>query len=625
MKNSLLILPFLVPAFASAQLESVTRLQDVVVSASLAEQDRVQAPASISVITKEDLAVKPYRDIAEALSQTEGVVLSGSNDRGISLRGFSSSYTLILVDGKRLSSRSLSVRHNADADLSWIPMTDIERIEIIRGPMATIYGSDAIGGVVNIITKKVSSSWKSSVAISSKVPEKSEDTDLTKGEVFLSGPVIKDHWGLKLNASSSTSNPPSFSADDARQYSGHKDYSYSSSLTWKLTPVQDVTFDIGKNFETEKSLYQGTVSETKVDRSSYALTHEYKGENLSTQLQAQVDDYDYKNTQGPAKLQTQTGKGTIKLSAGERHFLVGGVEAESNRLENKAQITSGSTSSSQWAAFLEDSVSLGTQTTLTVGARQTQHEKFGGNTSPRAYLVYNLSPEWTLKGGVGTGFKTPSLLQMEKDFSLSSCRGRCTVVGDPNLKPESSRSYEISANYGVEQWDMNVTVFRSELTDMITTYFDTVGSRRYRLYRNVGEARTQGVETGVGVWVNRFLKTSANLTFVDGRNITDDVVLTNNPDIAANFKVEWSATERLSLYGRINYLGQRKIETTTSTETAPPYALFNLSSSYKLPRSWLPQSRVSLGVDNVMDHTLDESYGYGEPGRMYFGKLTVEI
>lgn len=626
--KKLTLLSLLIPTLSLAQIqnESVSRMQDIVISASLSEQDIADAPASMTVITKEDLEKKPYRDVAEVLSQAEGVMLSGSNDRGVSLRGFSSSYTLILVDGKRLSSRSLSVRHNADADLSWIPMTDIERIEVIRGPMATIYGSDAIGGVVNIITKKVSSRWKAALAVSSKAPSNSEDTNLNQGEVFVSGPVVKDKVGLKINASSAISAMPQFPDEDPRQYTGHKDYSVSTSAVWKITPEQDLTVDFGKNFETELGRYKGSSTETKVDRTNYGLSYNLKGEAFTTQLQAYVDAYDYENSDGPAKLVNQTAKGTLQKPLAEStHFLVAGFETESNKLENKAQITSGSTSSTQVAFFAEDSMTVSEKNTLTVGARQTNHQKFGGNLSPRAYWVYKHSSSWTFKGGVGTGFKTPSLLQLEKDFTLPSCRGNCTMVGNPDLKPESSVNYELSANYGVDQWGANVTVFRSDLKEMITTYFETLGGKRYRLLRNVGDARTQGVELGSTYWLNRFLKAGVNVTYVDAMNLTDDIRLTNMPNVVANMNLDWSATEKLSFFGNVSYSGERKIESTTSTETAAPYAIFNVSGSYELPKSLLNKARLSLGIDNVMDHTLDQTYGFGEPGRMYFAKLGVEI
>lgn len=99
---------------------------------------------------------KPVQNLKDVLKEVPGVQLTneGDNRKGVSIRGLDSSYTLILVDGKRVNSRNAVFRHN-DFDLNWIPVDSIERIEVVRGPMSSLYGSDALGGVVNIITKKL--------------------------------------------------------------------------------------------------------------------------------------------------------------------------------------------------------------------------------------------------------------------------------------------------------------------------------------------------------------------------------------------------------------------------------------------------------------------------------------
>ncbi|MGT9578267.1 heme exporter protein CcmB [Escherichia coli] len=125
--------------------------ETMVVTASSVEQNLKDAPASISVITQEDLQRKPVQNLKDVLKEVPGVQLTneGDNRKGVSIRGLDSSYTLILVDGKRVNSRNAVFRHN-DFDLNWIPVDSIERIEVVRGPMSSLYGSDALGGVVNI-------------------------------------------------------------------------------------------------------------------------------------------------------------------------------------------------------------------------------------------------------------------------------------------------------------------------------------------------------------------------------------------------------------------------------------------------------------------------------------------
>ncbi|MFC7205826.1 TonB-dependent receptor plug domain-containing protein [Comamonas endophytica] len=153
-------------AAANAQTASApsAALSEVVVSASGFEQELKQAPASISVVTRKELETKNYRDLAEALQGVEGIdVMGGTGKTGgldISIRGMPSDYTLILIDGRRQNVAGDVTPNGYGAALNSFmpPVSAIERIEVIRGPMSTLYGSDAMGGVVNIITRKVARS-----------------------------------------------------------------------------------------------------------------------------------------------------------------------------------------------------------------------------------------------------------------------------------------------------------------------------------------------------------------------------------------------------------------------------------------------------------------------------------
>ena len=147
----------------------ITQMDTVVVTASGFEQEIKNAPASISVITREQLESKPFHNLADAVADVEGVSVERGGKAGgmnISIRGLPSDYTLVLVDGKRLSQNSSGARPNGfgDVDTNFIPpMSAIDRIEVVRGPMSTLYGSDAMGGVINIITRKVAREWTGQV------------------------------------------------------------------------------------------------------------------------------------------------------------------------------------------------------------------------------------------------------------------------------------------------------------------------------------------------------------------------------------------------------------------------------------------------------------------------------
>ncbi|EJN08215.1 TonB-dependent receptor plug domain-containing protein, partial [Herbaspirillum sp. YR522] len=175
-------------------------LKEVVVTATGFEQAVVDAPASISVITPEQLKKKQFRDLTDALSDTEGVTVTGTaSEKDIFIRGMPGAYTLILVDGKRQSTRDARTNGNAGFEQSYIPpLAAIERIEVVRGPMSSLYGSEAMGGVINIITKKVASKWGGAITVDTIMQQHDDSGDSYQGQFYLNGPVAADLVGLQL-------------------------------------------------------------------------------------------------------------------------------------------------------------------------------------------------------------------------------------------------------------------------------------------------------------------------------------------------------------------------------------------------------------------------------------------
>ena len=171
------------------------------------EQELKDAPASISVVTRKELETKNFRDLAEALQGVEGIdVMGGTGKTGgldISIRGMPSDYTLILIDGRRQNVAGDVTPNGFGAALTSFmpPLSAIERIEVIRGPMSTLYGSDAMGGVVNIITRKVGKEWGGEVSVGMGLPQDSEWGSQYKGSFYINGPIKQDLLGLAVRGS----------------------------------------------------------------------------------------------------------------------------------------------------------------------------------------------------------------------------------------------------------------------------------------------------------------------------------------------------------------------------------------------------------------------------------------
>jgi len=186
---------------ASGQTERVV-LDTIVVTASGFEQDIKKAPATISVLSQEEINKKAYRDVTDALKDVPGVVVTGGGSSSdISIRGMGSAYTVILVDGKKVNTRSVRPNSdNAGIEQGWLPgIAAIDRIEVIRGPMSGLYGSDAMGGVINIITKKSATEWNGTIKLDTTLQENQDSGNLYQANAYVSGPLIENLLSLKAN------------------------------------------------------------------------------------------------------------------------------------------------------------------------------------------------------------------------------------------------------------------------------------------------------------------------------------------------------------------------------------------------------------------------------------------
>lgn len=238
-------------------------LGSLVVTASGFAQEVKDAPASISVIGQETISQKPFNDIGDVLKDVEGVNVSRGGKSGganIGIRGMSSDYTLLMVDGQRVSQNSSGARPNGfgDVDSSFIPPSSaIERIEVVRGPMSTLYGSDALGGVVNVITKKVPDTWGGQVSFSVEEPTSSKFSGGNTTSLYLGGPLKTDLVGLALmgsfqtkrNAKGTYVKNPNGDLGKIANFSGlgeRKNFNYGARLTF--TPENQefvVSYDRG--------------------------------------------------------------------------------------------------------------------------------------------------------------------------------------------------------------------------------------------------------------------------------------------------------------------------------------------------------------------------------------------
>ena len=685
---------------AFAQNSPVT-LNDTVVSASGFEQKITEAPASISVISQQDLQQKRYSNLAQALDDVEGIdIRQGTGKTGglnISIRGMPSDYTLILIDGRRQNTAG-NVTPNGfnETSTSFMPpMSAIERIEVIRGPMSTLYGSDAMGGVVNIITKKVAKEWGGSVSLDHTFQENRDYGDTSSTSLYASGPLIDNLLGLAVRGSlyDRAESDLSFDNDSPVSKRGASPVEGRNHvLGARLTLTPDEAHDISLDFERGRQVYNnddcqlgnldgknggsatdgctadapakanGYADELRFERDQFALSHtgRFSFGTLDSSLTHNTTETIGRTIPGTPIGNSYTGYPSIVIGddrelkstdlildtklvspVGESHIVtVGGQYWDAKVTDG---IADDDFQQKSWAMFVEDEWRLRHDLALTLGARYEDHEAFGGHISPRAYLVWNTNDNWTMKGGVSRGYKTPTLNQLHDGISGVTSQGAVITVGSPDLDPEVTTNTEFGVYFdNLSGFSANATVFHNKFDDKIddgtpiANCFSATNPNQpgcvsfgsgftqdsFAQSVNIDEAVTQGLELA-GRW--EFAPAWAlamNYTYTDSEQksgANKGAPLTNTPEHMLHARISWQTTDRLNLWFKGEYRGERtrftdRYENLTAANQAlydaagdlKAYEVFHLGGSFKASEN----VTLNATIYNLFDKDFTEGTYY---------------
>lgn len=629
------------PAYA-AENEPVYQLDEVVVTASGFEQNIADAPGSITVITKEEINRRGYTDLGSILADVEGVDVRGSSTgimgaENISIRGLSSDYTLILVDG---------IPQNGTKDVgptgfyagigSFVPpLATIERIEVIRGPMSTLYGSEALGGVVNIITKKVADEWRHNLTLDHTIYEDAARGSISRYSFYSSGPLIKDKAGLALRGNflrrggSAVKDELGNVISDkgaAANPSLLRNYSLGGKVTWK----QDSQNSLWLDADTATSDYgeEGR----RLERHKLTLGSDNKAaygdwNTTLTYNTTELKGYTYGNIDRKLKNDNIIFDTKLVAPLGEAHKLTVGGRYWDEKLEDGVLTTAGfgKLAADTASLFAEDEWRLRKDLALTYGARYDHHSSFGGHVSPRGYLVWKTSDKWTLKGGVSTGFKAPTLAQSVDAVSgFAGGPGNPNPIylyGNPDLKPEQSVNKEVGFYYQDRTGlNVNATLFHIDFKNKINggVELGVIDGHQAQTYENVGRAKTHGLEFGSKMPLAEDLALNLNYTYtlteqIGGAN--DGAPLNNIPKHAVTARLNWQADEKTTAWLRAEYRGKmnRYIKKQlNATEQGVVNALGEYFKSYTVldlgvSRKLAKNTTLNFAVNNVLNKDFGEA------------------
>lgn len=601
-------------------------LDKVVTTARGTEQLLKDAPASITVITREDLENKPHRDLAEALSDIPGVDISSEQGKvgglKVTIRGLPSQYTLMLIDGKRQNPAGDMHTDNpgwAQTDYAFMPpLSAIERIEIIRGPASTLYGSDAIGGVINIITKKNIDKYGVSVGLETIQNEDRRFGGTYIANLFGTMPIIKNTLGLQLRGRYLFREPSDvkYTYIDLQgvtqvgtpRYTGSPTKAhiadFGGRILWNPDSKNHIYFDVqggyqwydnskGQLGEVESyaanGTYRGPASNMPtyvVYRNNYILAHKGDYDNFSIENSLQFNQswnlgrrISYISPINVGQNRDIQGKDVLLESKGFMdlpfdNFLSVGGSYYYTWFQDK--IVANPFDNHIIALFAEDEWSIRDNLKLTLGVREDWSYRFGFHTSPKAYLMYEpLDDYLVLKSGFSMGYKNPGLNQLVEGVYGVNSTGTGARYGNPNLRPEQSWNYEFSLLSSNDYYDAGATYFYTFFWDKIdikglpnnqASAFCGVTSCSQAV--NVDKSYLQGLELFLSLKNLYGFSLDTSYTYIDSKQLENSLtpslkgyplsdVLSHRVNAKLGYSMNFGKSQNLYIFVRGEWQGPR--------------------------------------------------------------------
>lgn len=576
---------------------------DIIVTATGAEQRADEVGLAVTVIDAETIERRQTVILSDLLLTTPGVAISRNGGAGTltyaRLRGAESGQTLVLIDGVRTNDQSSP---DGSFDFSSLFTTAIERVEILRGPASVPWGSQAIGGVVNVITQRPEPGFSARV----RGEYGTFETVLAEGGIGYGG----DRFRARVDGGYFTTDGISAAASGTEP-DGYRRYGANGRVEFDLTP--DIALDLRGSWSDGRIDLDGFPAPNFVlaDTPEYSTSQELYGYagltarvgRLNHRLGFSIADIDRDNFASP----TATTPSFFARGRSERYEYRGdlavidqvravfGAEHEDSRFfDGSVNVTTGITS-----VFGELIVKPVDMLTITGGVRHDDHEDFGSNTTFAANAALALPTDTILRASYGEGFKAPTLFQLFGSFG----------IGNPNLQPETAESWDA----GVEQQLVDGAL------SIAATWFhrDTVNQIDYNpatfAYSNIAATTAEGLELALNMRPSRDVSFAANYTYLDSENRSAGFVgkqLQRRPEHSVSASFDYAPENGPALGATITHIGDSFDDQGNFTRL-DGYVLAQVRAAFRIADKYELYGRV----ENLFDEKYQTVAGYGTPGR----------
>ena len=600
--------------------ESNIDLNEVVVTGTKSEITLKNVPVLTQVISARKMLELGITNATDALQN----MVPGINIRHegtlvkVTLQGMDAKYVLFLIDGERIAGEV-----DGDIDYSMLNLENIDRIEVIKGASSSLYGSNAIGGVINIITKKINEPFDAKL-----YSRYSKYNELyTGGSIALKKGII----GSRTSINFSRTDGYDITPDSPHDWTQNPYTTYQISQKFEITPSSKfslIPYFTYYQFERANvsakhahdlyiDLNAGLKGQYFIGRNSIDFSYyrdRYNTYSILEQLNNRRDTVSYDI------IQTFRTQGNFHLS--DKNILTAGLEYNTERLFS-IRMEGGIQNASEAVFYLQEDIHIGERWNLIAGLRGSNHSSYGIHAAPKLSLMYKMEP-FNFRASAGTGFRSPALKDLYLYFEHF---GQFIIEGNPQLKPESSKYISGSVEFSRPWNNSSVSVYRNVLSNMITEELvqlpDSASETTYT-YQNIASATIYGVDflskqkIIKGIWV------SAGYSYVHSRNNETHNQLYNTTKNSGNISVDYNFSKKnysftAQLYCQL--MGERVyLNPDGTTGYDRPYSSwrFTISQEYK----WL---RISTGLDNVFGVVIPQNYDFTSPGRRFFVGMNIDF
>ena len=610
-----LILAFIIACHLEAQAQDTmpeVEVGEVVITATKTETALRDVASSVTIIKEEDIDKKKAKTVAEAIRDVPGIDVVQTGGPGgltsVFIRGGNSNHTLVLIDGVQVNSPTAGL-----FDFANLTTDNIERIEIVRGAQSTLYGSDAIGGVINIITKR----GKGAPAINFSVEAGSFRS--LRESIGISGTTQSSDYSLSVGRFDTDGFSSANEKNGNTEKDGYENTTISSRLGWNsftsgrlelsmrysdaeadqdgftFSPIDDPNF-----VQKDRSMNLST-------RYSRPLTNWW---NQHLQLSMNVEelkgiDPDPADIFNNFEFDTQRRlvEWQHQLYIAETDIMTIGYEYEGQNGKVKDSFDRTITNS---ALYIQDQHQISDAFSQAVGVRADYNNRFGNEITYKAEASYRIKESNTrFRAAYGTGFHGPTL----NDLYFPG-------FGNPDLKPETSESIEggIEQTFLSDRLSLQATYFYNRFENLII--FDSTTF----LPENIGEATSKGAEIGLQIRPFKAVTLSTNYTLTDTENRENDKELPRRPRKKASAILSISPIAPLNIDLELRYVGKR-FDDSANLNELDPYTLVNIAGRFDVTKS----VQVFARVENLFDKEYEEALGFGTAGFSVFGGVKIRF